>query len=148
MFRLAAFVAALTVVIALQPPIAHAHSGGLNASGCHAGSRPYHCHRTASQMVQTRDGRNRLRCDLGSRSRECIGRGSVRNDLTVLNLQIQLRRHCRGLPNTFADGIPGQRTTQALRAFQAASGLTPDGILGPATRRALASPPNGQCRIS
>ena len=23
---------------------AHAHSGGLNAQGCHAGSQPYHCH--------------------------------------------------------------------------------------------------------
>ena len=23
---------------------AHAHSGGLNAQGCHAGSEPYHCH--------------------------------------------------------------------------------------------------------
>lgn len=22
-----------------------AHSGGLNSQGCHAGSRPYHCHR-------------------------------------------------------------------------------------------------------
>ena len=25
-----------------------AHSGGLNAQGCHAGSRPYHCHRSQS----------------------------------------------------------------------------------------------------
>ena len=23
---------------------AHAHSGGLDAQGCHAGSKPYHCH--------------------------------------------------------------------------------------------------------
>ena len=23
---------------------AHAHSGGLDAQGCHAGSQPYHCH--------------------------------------------------------------------------------------------------------
>jgi hypothetical protein len=27
---------------------AFAHSGGLNAQGCHAGSQPYHCHRTQS----------------------------------------------------------------------------------------------------
>ncbi len=25
---------------------AAAHSGGLNKKGCHAGSQPYHCHRT------------------------------------------------------------------------------------------------------
>lgn len=44
------------------------HSGGLNAQGCHAGSRPYHCHRSPQEMVG-----NRLRCDLGSRSKDCIG---------------------------------------------------------------------------
>ena len=43
------------------------HSGGLNSQGCHAGSRPYHCHRAPSEMRG-----NRLRCDLGSRSKECI----------------------------------------------------------------------------
>ena len=29
----------------LIPLLAAAHSGGLNAQGCHAGSQPYHCHR-------------------------------------------------------------------------------------------------------
>ena len=53
---------------------AAAHSGGLNAQGCHGGSRPYHCHRAPSEMVG-----NRLRCDLGSRSKECIGRSSSAN---------------------------------------------------------------------
>lgn len=131
----------------LEADFALAHSGGLNASGCHAGSRPYHCHRSPSQMVRTRDGRNRIRCDLGSRSRECVGRGSSRNDINVLNLQIQLRRHCRGLPSGFADGIPGQNTIRALKAFQRSVGLQADGILGPNTRRALANAPNGQCRV-
>ena len=32
----------------LFPIKAFSHSGGLNASGCHAGSKPYHCHRSAS----------------------------------------------------------------------------------------------------
>ena len=27
------------------------HSGGLNKQGCHAGSKPYHCHRTQSSPV-------------------------------------------------------------------------------------------------
>lgn len=44
------------------------HSGGLDSSGCHGGSRPYHCHRAPSEMVG-----NRLRCDLGSRSQDCNG---------------------------------------------------------------------------
>lgn len=29
----------------LTVPSANAHSGGVNAQGCHAGSQPYHCHR-------------------------------------------------------------------------------------------------------
>ena len=45
---------------------AFGHSGGLNSSGCHGGSKPYHCHRAPSEMVG-----NRLRCDLGSRSEDC-----------------------------------------------------------------------------
>ena len=98
-------------------------------------------------MVRTRDGQNRIRCDLGSRSRECVGRGSAR-DTGVLNLQIQIRRHCRGLPTDFADGIPGAKTREALKKFQSAYGLTPDGIYGPDTRRALANAPNGRCKIN
>ena len=48
------------------PNEVEAHSGGLNSKGCHTGSKPYHCHRSSSEMVG-----NRLRCDLGSRSKEC-----------------------------------------------------------------------------
>lgn len=33
--------------------VANAHSGGLNAQGCHAGSRPYHCHRAQSRSAVT-----------------------------------------------------------------------------------------------
>ncbi|MFM5267866.1 YHYH domain-containing protein [Aeromonas caviae] len=24
--------------------VAHAHSGGTDSNGCHAGTKPYHCH--------------------------------------------------------------------------------------------------------
>jgi len=59
----------LLVILLLLPltaPDVAAHSGGLDSNGCHAGSQPYHCHRSPSEMVG-----NRLRCDLGSKSKEC-----------------------------------------------------------------------------
>ena len=36
-----------------------------------------------------------------------------------------------------ADGVFGQRTESAVRSFQHAQGLVPDGIFGPETRMAL-----------
>lgn len=36
-----------------------------------------------------------------------------------------------------ADGVMGMHTKEALKAFQAAQGLTPDGVLGPKTRTKL-----------
>lgn len=127
----------------------NAHSGGLNAAGCHGGSRPYHCHRAPSEMVRTRDGRNRLRCDLGSQSRECSStrRSATATRTRVLNLQIQLRRHCSGLPADFASGTTSQVTTRALASFQRVHGLAVDGIYGPQTARALAQAPTGKCRL-
>ena len=39
----------LVAVSFLVPPsVGFAHPGGLNANGCHAGSQPYHCHRSGS----------------------------------------------------------------------------------------------------
>lgn len=33
-----------------------AHSGGLDADGCHAGSKPYHCHRPQNDSTQQQRG--------------------------------------------------------------------------------------------
>ena len=43
----------MTVVFYLSMSAAHfshAHSGGLNKEGCHAGSKPYHCHHQSGQI--------------------------------------------------------------------------------------------------
>lgn len=138
----------LALVLGVSPlvlvPNASAHSGGLNSQGCHAGSRPYHCHRSPSEMVG-----NRLRCDLGSRSSECSGQRSVGRPSVSENVrayQSQLVRHCASLPPSFADGRRGPATERALRRFQASYGLAPDGKYGPATASALAGPVTGACR--
>ncbi|WP_370161397.1 excalibur calcium-binding domain-containing protein [Limimaricola soesokkakensis] len=44
------FVSLLCLV--LLPSELLAHGGGLNAQGCHAGSQPYHCHRTQTAVPQ------------------------------------------------------------------------------------------------
>lgn len=41
------FCAAGCLSVVSEPALAH--SGGLNAQGCHAGSKPYHCHRPQRQ---------------------------------------------------------------------------------------------------
>jgi len=61
-----------------QPTLANAHPGGLDANGCHAGSKPYHCHRASSSMTKTQDGRNSLKCSEGSRSVECTSSSTIR----------------------------------------------------------------------
>ena len=134
------FIVAIIMISTLSSgQLATAHSGGLNSSGCHAGSQPYHCHRSPSEMVG-----NRLRCDLGSRSIECSGwKSSYTN---TLEIQRQLVKHCSYLPYDFIDGTYGWGTKQALIEFQYAYGLTADGVYGPATAKALSSRVTGACR--
>ena len=37
---------------------AHAHSGGTDANGCHAGSQPYHCHNGSKSESSSSSGRS------------------------------------------------------------------------------------------
>ena len=50
---------------------------------------------------------------------------------------IQQRLNAAGYNVGTVDGILGAKTDAAIRAFQAANGLLPDGIVGPATQAAL-----------
>ncbi len=59
---------------------------------------------------------------------------------TVRQLQFMLRvlsEYVDAIPSIQEDGIFGPRTQEAVIAFQRFSGLTPDGIVGPATWKAL-----------
>ena len=63
------FIAMLFSISLISASSVYAHSGGLNAAGCHAGSQPYHCHRgTTVQRVQpfVSDGRDRNCSDFRS----------------------------------------------------------------------------------
>jgi hypothetical protein len=135
---------ALTLATSL-PEVTLAHSGRLNSQGCHGGSRPYHCHRSSSEMTSSGDGGYRLRCAEGSRSKDCRGGQANAGGSAVRAYQVQLLKHCRGLPEGFADGSYGPATRNALIRFQRAHGLQPDGKYGPRTAQALAGPISGAC---
>ena len=87
----------LTLSLALIPVLKlNAHSGGLDANGCHAGSQPYHCHRSPSEMVG-----NRLRCDLGSRSKDCVGSSAASSQRSLPDNSQQTN-----IPSANASGTP------------------------------------------
>ncbi len=80
----------------------------------------------------------RTRLALGSLGRPLLGRrelgvGTIGWD--VSSLEFRLRRY--GLPARRLDGRFDAATAAALRQFQEHAGLTPDGIAGPRTFRAL-----------
>lgn len=79
------------------------------------------------------------RPDRGPQRRE---RPRGQRSLTVKALQQRLAE-LRYLPRAAVDGVDGYRTQQAVLAFQSWRGLERDGVVGPATRAALAkaSPP-------
>lgn len=137
--RIQVLIAAILLIVFSTSQFASAHSGGLNSQGCHGGSKPYHCHRSPSEMVG-----NRLRCDLGSRSIECAGWSNSYSAVTII--QQQLVRHCSSLSRSFIDGVYGRSTQAALVRFQYAYGLAADGVYGPATARALKGRVTGACR--
>lgn len=77
----------LVLIIIIIPSWLWSHSGGLNSSGCHSGSKPYHCHRSASEMTKSSSGGNRLKCSSGSQSKDCdsgsAGTSSSKNSMKI-----------------------------------------------------------------
>ncbi len=61
-----------------------------------------------------------------------------RIDLTAL-VGVQTALQCLGFEPGAVDGVDGPNTQTAVRAFQTARGLEADGIVGPATREAIAN---------
>lgn len=64
-------IAQIYVLLIFLPVGAWAHSDGLDSSGCHGGSKPYHCHRSSSEMTKSSSWGNRLKCSYGSESKDC-----------------------------------------------------------------------------
>lgn len=83
----------------------------------------------------TRRALGRLgRPPLGSRA---LTAGAVGWDAAALQFSLAIH----GFPGGPVDGALGPRSVAALQRFQRWAGLTPDGVAGPATLRALRTPP-------
>ena len=81
------------------------------------------------------------RCELGRLGKPLLGQRELRRGRVgwdVSSLEFRLRRY--GLASRWIDGRFDARTAAALRRFQRAHGLEPDGVAGVRTFRALAKP--------
>ena len=97
------------------------HSGGLDRYGCHAGSRPYHCHNGGSSRSTARAAPQRI---------------VPRADADLRRLQTALNR--LGYDCGPADGFIGSRTRACIAAFHRDEGVGPDTDYVVTTRRANA----------
>ena len=52
-------------------------------------------------------------------------------------IDIQTFLNCNGFNPGPIDGVPGSRTSGAVKSFQQTVGLSPDGVVGPATKQAM-----------
>lgn len=148
-----AFASLLVALVCTAP----AHAGPSQVPGLQVALRAHGLYRGAidgiagpmtKRAVRAFQHRNRLAVDgiagprtrreLGRLGRPLYGKRTIRRgtrgwDVSVL--QFQIRR--RGLRTGVIDGVFGPNTQRAVRRFQRRAGLAADGIVGPATMRAL-----------
>lgn len=126
---MAAYVEKAGLVAALAARDWHAFARGYNGPAYQANG--YH-HKIASAFE---------RFDAGAQppggAIVSVRRGATGEAVRALQQALAARGHALAV-----DGVFGPRTEQAVRAFQAASGLVADGIVGPSTRAALDPAPS------
>ena len=145
---LAALVAVVPAEASLAPHIAGAQVA-LRAEGLYRGpidgiAGPQT--RRAVRGFQRREGivvdgvaGPQTRSRFGRLGRPLLGKRHIRRGMAGWDVSIvQFLLHRRGLRVGGIDGIYGRGTQQAVRSFQRRAALAADGIVGPATTRALA----------
>jgi len=97
MQRLSFALIIVALSISTNPSTALAHSGGLDANGCHAGSKPYHCHRAQAPTPRTNTqsgcNKNYSGCVPNASDVDCAGGGGngpeyVRGPIRVIGVDI------------------------------------------------------------
>ena len=157
--RIRAFLALPTVLVAAvlipqasaSDPTVAALQVGLHARGLYKGPIDGITGPATQKAIRKLQTRARIEVDgvVGPKTRRALGRfarhrlgqrqlafGTMGWD--VASLQFRLAEH--GFPSGDFDGIFGRHIDAALRKFQASAGLTVDGVVGPATFKALRGP--------
>lgn len=89
-----------------------AHSGGLNAQGCHAGSQPYHCHRPQAQPPKPGPSQN---SSLGNRERVSGKITQVRDGDTFVLSNLPIRLAAVDCPEN--NTLAGQNASDFISSF-------------------------------
>jgi murein DD-endopeptidase MepM/ murein hydrolase activator NlpD len=144
--------AATTTQAAARDPAVAALQVGLHARGLYRGPIDGVTGPATQRAIRRLQARARIAVDgvVGPKTRRALGRyarhrlGSRplltgKRGWDVASLQFQLAEH--GFPSGDFDGIFGPHIRAALRRFQGWAGLKIDGVAGPETLRALATPP-------
>lgn len=119
----------LLVITVFLPTIALAHGGGLNAEGCHNDRKRggYHCHRGSYEPPEP--VRQRAKPEKRNDEPQTLfgGAGSISYDADVETAQKLLSE--LGYRPGDPDGLMGEKTRSAIRAFENDSGRTITGIV-------------------
>ena len=121
----------LLILTVFLPTIAVAHGGGLNAEGCHNDRKRggYHCHRGSYEPPVQAPIRRKVEPERRNDSPQTLfgGSGSISYDADVETAQKLLSQ--LGYNPGEPDGIMGEKTRSAVRAFERDNGRTVTGLV-------------------
>lgn len=122
---------ALLILTVFLPTIALAHGGGLNAEGCHNDRKRggYHCHRGSYEPPAPQPVRRKAEPDHRNDEPQTLfgNAASIAYDADVETAQKLLSE--LGYKPGEPDGLLGEKTRSAVRAFEKDNGRTVTGLV-------------------
>lgn len=140
----------LAATIGLTPAISLAHPGktdssgghrdnknksGLGAYHYHCGNNPHHLHKDGKCPYNKKPNTQKNSNKKSTSSKKTSSSSS--SSKVADNKKIQARLNKLGYNCGTPDGNMGPKTINAIKSFQKAKGLKADGLVGPATRKAM-----------
>ncbi len=135
----------LATTIALTPAVSLAHKGRTDSNGGHrdnknvSGLGSYHYHHGYGAHLHTNGCPygNKTKANTTTSKKSTSSKKILSSSKSAANKQVQARLNKLGYNCGAVDGGMGPKTLSAIKSFQKSKGLKVDGLVGPATRRAL-----------